>query len=210
MLKKLLFIFLSLIGYSGYTQGYSLDTPNDFSAAFLGGDSLTVIKELQYLVIEKGKVMITWKISEQIPEFIVIERSDNGKRFETVSVLNHLSTKPVYQWIDDSPKKGKNFYRIRYSSKEGIPVYSPTVVCQIEGYVFFKFYPNPVDQILIVRSDIPIDVIIADGNGKIRVTHPKISGLQTLNVSSLEKGIYIIRFIDRHTNTISQEKLVKN
>ena len=210
MLKGLLFIFLCLCGYSGHAQGYSLDAPNDVSAAFLNGDSLAVIKDLQYSVIEKGKVMITWKISEDIPEFVVIERSDNGKKFETVSVLNHLSSKPVYQWIDDSPKKGKNFYRIRHASPEGLPVYSRTITCLIDGYVFFKFYPNPVDQILIIRSEAPIDVIITDGNGKIRITHPKISGLQTLNVSSLEKGMYVIRFIDKLTNTMSQEKLVKN
>ncbi|HRE51774.1 MAG TPA: T9SS type A sorting domain-containing protein [Flavitalea sp.] len=210
MLKGLLFIFFGLIGFSGYAQGSSLDSPNEFSSAFLGGDSLSVIRDLEYSVIEKSKVMIAWKTNGETPEFIVIERSDNGKKFETVSVLNHLSSKPVHQWIDDSPKKGKNLYRIRYSSKEGVPVYSKTISCLIDGYIFFKFYPNPVDHILIVRSDSPIDVIITDANGKIRITHPRISGIQTLNVSALEKGIYVIRFIDKLTNTISQEKLVKN
>lgn len=78
------------------------------------------------------------------------------------------------------------------------------------GDVTLKFYPNPVDQILIVRSDLPVDVQITDGNGRPRITEARVQGLHTMNVSSLEKGIYIIRFSDKLTNVIFQEKLIKN
>jgi hypothetical protein len=56
----------------------------------------------------------------------------------------------------------------------------------------------------------PIDVQITDGTGKLRITQPKVQGLATINVSSLEKGIYLIRFSNKLTGVMYQEKLLKN
>lgn len=169
-----------------------------------------VITDFTHLVSENARVILSWKVQDAIPDFFAIERSDNGNSFETVTVLTNLGVKSTYQWTDDSPKKGKGFYRIRYSFREGLPVYSKTLSCLIEGYNAFKFYPNPVDQILIVRSETPLDVMISDGNGKVRILQIRVSGLQTINVSSLEKGVYLIRFTNKLSNTINQEKLIKN
>ena len=66
----------------------------------------------------------------------------------------------------------------------------------------FKFYPNPVDHVLIVRSESALDVVIADATGRIRITQSRVQGLHAINVSSLEKGIYLIRFINKHTNLV--------
>lgn len=207
MFKGLLFIGISLLTIAGYSQGLPQDSLNMAGPAT---DSADIIFDLHYVVNGNASVMLTWKMRDSMPPFVVIERSDNSQRFETITILNQLTPKPSYQWIDDSPKKGKNLYRIRYVSKEGSPAYSKTISCQMEGYASFKFYPNPVDQILIVRSDTPLDVIISDGNGRVRLSNPKVLGLQTINVSSLEKGIYLIRFSDKSTNTFRQEQLLKN
>ncbi|MEP7258221.1 MAG: T9SS type A sorting domain-containing protein [Flavitalea sp.] len=208
MLKGLLLIMATWTALIGYSQVKPADLP-DISDTRIE-DPNSMIFELTHQVKENTKVSISWKLRDSIPEFFAIERSDNGKSYEVVSVLNNLSAQPFYTWIDDAPKKGKSFYRIRYSLKDGQSNYSKTISCLIEGLITFKFYPNPVDQILIVRSEIPIDVYVLDPTGKIRITQPKVNGLQTINVSSLEKGIYLIRFVDKLSNTISQEKLLKN
>lgn len=114
-----------------------------------------------------------------------------------------------FELTDESPLSGRSFYRISTSVK-GKPVYSKTLTVYVGGGVPFKFYPNPVDNVLIIRSDIPLDVQIADASGNIRITQPKIQSLQTINVSSLEKGIYIIRFTNRLSNKVIIEKLFKN
>ena len=81
---------------------------------------------------------------------------------------------------------------------------------QIAGDISFKFYPNPVDNILIIRSENPLDIQIIDATGKTRLSQANLQGLQTINVSTLEKGIYILRVNNRLANTIVQERLVKN
>jgi hypothetical protein len=111
--------------------------------------------------------------------------------------------------VDESPFPGRNYYRIKTSVK-GKPVYSITLIVHIGGELPYKFYPNPTDNILIVRSDISLDVQIADASGAVRISQAKVQGLQTINVSSLEKGIYTIRFTNKVSNTVSIEKLFKN
>ena len=78
------------------------------------------------------------------------------------------------------------------------------------GYVAFKFYPNPVDHVLIIRSDAPLDVMISDANGRLRISETRVQGLHTINVSSLEKGVYLLRIVNKLTNMLTQEKLMKN
>jgi hypothetical protein len=173
-------------------------------------DPNKIVTDLSSLVIENSKVLITWKVEGDMPDFFNIERSDNGKNFEVVAVLNKVKAQSVFQWTDEAPRKGRSFYRIRYSYTEGPPLYSKTIPVSIAGSIAFKFYPNPVDHILIIRSEAPIDVQISDAHGRIRVSQPHIRGLHTINVSSLEKGVYLIRFSNKLTNMMVQEKLIKN
>lgn len=208
MLKVLLYICVSFFTLACYSQAVLSDTVVGDDQVL--EDSNRTVTDFSYLVTQNSKVSLTWRVGGDLPDFFAIERSENGKNFEMVSVLNNLIVQPVYQWTDDAPKKGRNFYRIRYSFKQGPSLYSKTLSLSIAGYLSFKFYPNPVDHILIVRSDMPIDVQISDANGKIRITENRVRGLHTINVASLEKGIYLIRFSNKLTNVMSQEKLIKN
>jgi hypothetical protein len=207
MLKGLLYVCVSLLTITCCSQ----TTPDISSPADLTlEDPNHTITDLSYTISENAKVILTWKVSGSIPDFFVIERSDNGKPFETITVLNRQEQKELYQLTDDNPAKGRNFYRIRYSFKEGQSLYSSSVSVLIAGYLTFKFYPNPVDHILIVRADSPLDVQITDANGKVRISEVRVQGLRTLNVASLEKGVYLIRFSSKLMNIMSQEKLIKN
>ena len=111
--------------------------------------------------------------------------------------------------MDESPLPGRSYYRIRTVVK-GMPVYSPTLAVYMGGDVPFKFYPNPADNVLIVRTNLPMDIQITDATGELRISYQKVQGLQTINVSSLEKGIYMIRFTNKVSNTVSTERLFKN
>jgi hypothetical protein len=208
MLKVLLYVYVSVLAFTTYAQPTlpEVSGPTDLVIE----DPNRIITDLNSAVNENGKVILSWSIAGDLPDFFAMERSDNGKSYEVVGVLNNISKLNTYQWTDDVPKKGKSFYRIRYSYKQITPLYSKTISVSIAGYIAFKFYPNPVDHVLIVRSEAPIDVQIIDPTGKIRITQLRVQGLYTINVSALEKGVYVIRFSNKLTNIMSQEKLIKN
>lgn len=189
-------------------QGESTRIP---PAGFTTADSALFITDLSSIVSNNIKVIINWKNSNQFsPQFVVVERSSAGGDFEMVAVLKQPGQGASFEWIDDSPNKGRNLYRIRFDGEDGQPYYSKIVSALIAGDISFRFYPNPVDNILILRSEGTLDVQILDGSGKVRVSQNRLQGIQTINVAGLEKGLYYLRINNRSTGVITQEKLLKN
>jgi hypothetical protein len=207
MFRILLSIYVSFLALASYSQSPSeWLSPSDAVIE----DPNRVISELSSRITENSKIILSWLVSGSLPDFFAIERSDNGKSFEVVSVLSNLTPQKFFQWTDDVPRKGKSFYRIRYAYNNGDSLYSRTIPVTLAGYVAVKFYPNPVDHVLIIRTDAPIDLMISDANGRLRISETRVKGLHTVNVSSLEKGVYLIRIVNKLTNAMSQEKLIKN
>ena len=173
-------------------------------------DPKNIVTDFTYVLKGDERVHLAWKVNnnKELVDFFAVERSANGKDFEMIEVLKSLPENQL-ELVDESPFPGRNYYRIRTSVK-GKPVYSITLIVHIGGELPYKFYPNPTDNILIIRSDISLDVQIADASGAVRISQAKVQGLQTMNVSSLEKGVYMIRFTNKASNTVSIEKLFKN
>jgi len=174
-------------------------------------DSSSYITNLSVSIFENARVILNWKQPEDTSlTFAVIERSTGGRNFEVVAALKQSEIKPENEWIDEAPPKGRSLYRVRFSGKEGQPAYSKAVETLIAGDISFRFYPNPVDNILIIRSEAVLDIQVVDAVGKQRIGINNLQGLQTLNVSGLEKGIYFLRINNHTTGLLTQEKLLKN
>jgi hypothetical protein len=208
MKKGILILCMCLSACFAWAQGESTKIP---PAGFTAADSSLFITDLSSVVRDNSKVAINWKNSNQFsPEFVVVERSSGGGDFEMVAVLKQPGQGASFEWTDDAPAKGRNLYRIRFDGEDGQPYYSKIVSALIAGDISFRFYPNPVDNILIIRSEAALDVQVMDGTGKVRVSQNRLQGIQTINVSSLEKGIYYLRINNRSTGVVTQEKLLKN
>lgn len=174
-------------------------------------DTSSFITDLSVNIRENARVVLNWKQPEDTSlTFATIERSSGGRDFEVVAVLKQSEIKPDNEWIDDAPARGRSLYRVRFSGKNGPSVFSKSVEALIAGDISFRLYPNPVDNILIIRSEALLDIQIVDAVGKQRVSITSLQGLQTVNVSTLEKGIYFLRINNRTTGLLTQEKLLKN
>ena len=175
-------------------------------------DTSSYITDLALSIRENSKVVLNWKQPVDTTfTFASIERSSGGKEFEGVAVIKQSDLKPDNEWVDDSPARGRSLYRVRFSGKDGFQqAFSKSKEALVAGDISFRFYPNPVDNILIVRSEAIADIEIIDATGKQRMNVNNLQGLQTLNVTPLEKGIYFLRINNHSTGLLTQEKLMKN
>ena len=197
-------VFLPFIGNA------QVQLPDLTAPVLNGSDVNRSIVDFRTSIRDINRVALSWKVADSILfQFVSIERSRNGNAFEKVGVLKVDSILDNYEWVDEAPAKGRNFYRLSYHLGE-TAVHSKVLSVLITGDISFKFYPNPVDNVLIIRTESPIEIFIADNNGAIKMGPLKISGLQTINVSNLEKGLYYLRIQNKLTSVITQERLIKN
>ncbi|MFI5154703.1 MAG: T9SS type A sorting domain-containing protein [Chitinophagales bacterium] len=167
--------------------------------------------EFSVSLTKSNTVKILWKtVFNSEGEYYVIERSNDQIRYETVSVLKITDTISNYEMMSNAPNGGTYFYRIKWVDKSGNFIYSGTVPIRVSGDFEFKFYPNPTDKLLIVRSAHAIDVEVLDGLGTVRFNKQLASGLQVINLSSLEKGNYVLRVADKESSRVISAQLLKN
>ncbi len=159
---------------------------------------------------DNSKIFLNWELNGFKGGFFKVERSANGKDFEPIAIISAPYEKRSLEFIDESPGKTVNYYRIRSEVAGEPPVYSRVVSAGITGSLPFRIYPNPVDKVLIVRTEEVLELTISDVGGKTRISQQLQSGLQLINVSALEKGIYVLVLSRSGTNTLVTEKLVKN
>ena len=158
----------------------------------------------------KGKLLLQWGLSKyDLPGFYNIERSSYKQGpYDVLAVIRQDSG--LKQFTDEQPLKGNSYYRIRWVPENGFPQYSRIVSSSFAGDMTCKFYPNPVDNILIIRSEQDLELLLTDGNGKIFTNVKLKSGLQTVDVSNLDKGLYIITLTQAESGRAITQKLIKN
>ena len=159
-----------------------------------------------------NNVELLWKINNVTYEgdYFIVERSIDGLAYETVSALKITDTSSGYGVMDNSPVNGTDFYRIKYISKAGKTFYSKILQINLSADVDFKFYPNPVDKLLIIRTSHNIEIQVLDASGAVRLNKQLQPGLQVINTSALEKGSYVLKIADKESNRVISEQLIKN
>lgn len=158
-----------------------------------------------------NRVLLKWNTDSAADgDYFVIERSPDETHFETIGVVKVAAGTDHYEIMDAAAPNGVDFYRIKYTARTGAPVYSTMLQLSLSGAVDFKFYPNPVDKLFIVRTDHTIDLQIIDGAGVVRVSKRLQAGIEVVNVSTLEKGVYVLRVTDKESNRAVSQQLVKN
>jgi Secretion system C-terminal sorting domain len=144
-------------------------------------------------------------------DFFIVEKSSDALHFEVLSAMDASSgTDSVYSLTDNAVGSGIVSYRIRISGKDGKELCSKTVNMNSVTAADFKFYPNPVDKLLIIRSSHALSIQVEDAYGIVKLVQNVDAGMQIVNVSSLQKGSYILKATDKATNAVISEQLVKN
>jgi hypothetical protein len=161
---------------------------------------------------QNGHAVLRWAVPiDKSEDFFIVEKSSDAQHFEMLSAMNaSVAIDSVYSLTDNSVGNGVVSYRIRITGKDGKELYSKTVNMNSVSNADFKFYPNPVDKLLIVRSSHPLSVQVTDSYGIVWFTQEVDAGMQIVNVSGLQKGNYILKATDKATNTVISEQLVKN
>ncbi|HMH21455.1 MAG TPA: T9SS type A sorting domain-containing protein [Puia sp.] len=214
--------WLTFIGFICFFAAGAQQTRNSLdsaaSAIAVSGKELTaesngssVFANCSASVKETNKVWLQWKVdSAEEGDYFIIERATEGNLYETIGVLRKEKNSDHYELTDIAPPNGNDFYRIKYTGQGGRLVYSKAMQVSLSGDFDFKFYPNPADKLLIIRTEHVVDLQMLDAAGTVRISKRLSPGMQVINISSLERGVYILRVADKESNRIVSNQLLKN
>lgn len=184
------------------------DSPADPAASKGGG---LLFEHMSAAIMAANQVWLKWDADSSVTgDYFIVERSQDGQHYETIGALAATGGRDHYELTDQAPPNGLNVYRVRYTSEDGHNLYSKTMQLSLSGVVDFKFYPNPVDRLFIVRNSHLIDLEVLDPSGAIRISKRLQPGIQVINAASLEHGVYVLRVTDKESNRSISSQLVKN
>lgn len=142
--------------------------------------------------------LLQWETcSELTGDQFVIERSVDGMNFDSIATVpgtGASNTIKQYQFSDEQPFTGINYYRIRLTARNGKFRYTAIRKVTFDNYLRVIVKPNPVTNgVLYISSSANCNRIdLYDATGRLMIRVP-VNGLQLqVPVQPLAKGIYII------------------
>jgi hypothetical protein len=210
-------------GINWSTMGGVTNFSGGTGAVVLIPSALLPVEWLYFTGTEQGTAnLLDWATaSEQNTSRFEVQRSKDGINFQTigeVTASGNSFEEKNYQFTDNNPFIGLNYYRLNLINNDGSTEFSNVIALERndkdKGYSFF---PNPVQNEVFYQfsteSEEKIKIEIVDVLGriistKIMTASPGINNLRT-DMSSLIPGSYLIRATHVNSGILHSTKVVK-
>jgi uncharacterized delta-60 repeat protein len=171
--------------------------------------SLTVLplKLLSLSAKKDGETnLLQWTTVQEINiDRFEIERSLNGKDYSSIGKINAGLSK--YNFTDEKPFTGINYYRIKMIDKDGKFEYSPVRTLIHSASFYVSIYPLPAKGRLNMQIESSkaekANISVTDVSGKTLITNSVMlaAGVNNTfsNVQSLGKGVYFLKIVTSQT-----------
>jgi len=129
-----------------------------------------------------------------------VERSADGQNWKDITFVatkaaGGNSSAPLnYQYTDQNPQQGYNYYRLKQVSLEGTATFSG-VQSVVFSNIGTRIYPNPTNGVLHVNVSVSGTYRLVNAGGAIALKGSLQSGDNLLNVTGLSSGIYFMQII---------------
>jgi SdrD B-like domain/Secretion system C-terminal sorting domain len=179
---------------------------NENIDAGLIGTLVLPIKIISFTAVPQGnQIQLEWKVAEQINVAdYEVQSSTDGRTFKTiVSIVASGNLSEGYSTIHSNPVTGLNYYRIKSIDKDGSFSYTEIRKVTFGNFGDVVIYPNPVSagvvNITLTGSMIGkaalISIISMEGKLLTQQKLVKTKQTETINVSELANGNYIIKIV---------------
>ena len=144
----------------------------------------------------KGISVLNWATTEETnSDRFEIERSSDARGWINIGIkASHGESASLkrYDFIDNAPVEGINYYRLKMVDKDGTFAYSSIQRAQFDVSGLLAAYPNPAsDRLKITDFERVRKVTLHNATGVKVLDHSSVSG-EGLDVRKLAAGIYSV------------------
>jgi len=176
------------------------------------GGPLPVKMSSFYAKRSSSQVNLTWSTETEINSREFVIQRKTGSEFVDVATIpsKNAINGASYSFTDQNSARGTSQYRLKMVDLDDKAVNSETrTVKGLGSNADFSIYPNPsVGNAKITVTDISeaSDVQVIDNAGRIIKTVSLVNS-STVNVDNLQKGMYMIRLVNKSTGEAQTKKL---
>lgn len=158
--------------------------------------SILPITLIDFAVQKEGnKADLKWKVVSSVSGgAFIIERSENGSGFHQIGnvIISAVSGNSNYSFLDNSPFKGRNYYRIKIMERNALAKYSSVAIADFSGKLY-SAYPTLTSSQIFVSIPKRTQVAIYNNNGAL-VKMIQLETSQNIDVKDLKNGVYQLFF----------------
>ncbi|MBX9784503.1 MAG: T9SS type A sorting domain-containing protein [Chitinophagaceae bacterium] len=155
---------------------------------------------------KNNAVNLMWTAEQNIDfSHFEIERSDDAVIFKQIGRVD-LSTANQYSFRDNNILTGSRYYyRLKMIDLNGKSAYSSLLRIQTGGFARLSINPNPVTNRLNIAGLKSKGIIrITDASGRMMLSRVVQAQAMFVDVSHLNKGIYLLQYFDGTETTVQQ------
>ena len=155
--------------------------------------------------VDKNRHQLNWRIIADEPvKAILIEASDNGANFNSLTALNASASGFTYQPY----KTNVVYYRLKVTSVLDQTVYSNTIALKGTGNAEKLFHVSSlVQNEVLINASANYQYQLLDMNGRMIGKGAGLKGINRVNVSGYASGMYMIRLFSN--NQQQTERIIK-
>jgi hypothetical protein len=217
-------VIIPTVAWDPTDNWWSVSFPvTGFSGFFLSSNGIPLpLTLLQFTgVLQDNSVNLQWQTTNEInTKQFIIQRSSDGFLFVPVGTVpaRSIPGDNAYNFLDNDPIKGNNFYRLEMIDIDEQYSYSPIIKINADlSTTVFSTYPNPTQNeiSLLFNAGTPgkYSIEVTDLSGKTisRLTGTSVKGLNKVNLDLHEyaAGIYTLTMTDedhgRRTLKVSKD-----
>jgi hypothetical protein len=187
-------------GYGGFLTGALPVILTSFNASLTSGKQVT----------------LSWTTEQEVnSDFFDVEKSVDAVNWNSIGTLKAAgsSSNPLtYNFVDNNPSKGSNFYRVRINDLDGKFVYTPVKNVRLNESGKISLFPNPSSDVLNISlgdapaADWSVSLINYSGQMLIQKKFSKNTSTVSIPVYNYPSGNYLLRITDG--KTIQTNKLM--
>ncbi|RYZ94613.1 MAG: T9SS type A sorting domain-containing protein [Sphingobacteriaceae bacterium] len=166
-------------------------------------------------VASAKRIQLKWSTQTEsnIAGFKIL-RSTDGINFNQINFVNASGAAgngASYNYVDENPFAGKDFYRLEVQELNGSSSFSDIKMVALEGYTDIIISPNPVKETMNLQTTLLIknaSLQVFNSHGQ-QVFNKTINGTGNIpvNMAKLPPGIYSARITDR--NQVQRLQFIK-
>ena len=195
-------------------DSYSWENPYCFELTFADSALPIIYASIDAKAIDNSFTSINWQTATELNTVnFIIQHSSNGNDFIDIGTIKAIGNgSNSYEFTDNTPNDGINYYRLVSVDKDGSTFYSKVISIIFTDKQSFSIIPNPARDFTTLSFSKAVDkakIAVYDITGKLIIAQ-MLSGITNnykLNTQNLTNGLYVIK-VNTATGSYNEKLLI--